>query len=646
MFTETTPAILTLIMKTRTLIEAQVGRDTTDNQQDFMREADGSSYFKCPIFGCPAFQQGFSCQRQRDSHVQKQHVRPFKCTHVDCAFYTRGLRTRAALDNHLSWAHEAVTLPFRFPKLKQQSIWKSLEDAIDCDNATLVQTLCAGVSEVPKDQRLILRATKNVCFLSAHVLVDHTPFLEQFCRGDHSTIKKILSITSQAGERELMLKILSFLNEKRGKSWKFPFEWDFVLSEDNVEAARLMLDTLFSMNYNQMELIFLKAARSGCDGIMDLFFRNMKRLGLECGSFESAAHFAAKNNHHHLTRKLLEAGSQDGIEGCYSKTLKKKQAVGLDEMVNFVVEKASGTIKDSSKGTTWGNALQEAAHKGDNGRIEALLQEGADINYTKSGRGTAIQAASKRGHTETVKLLLDKRANTTIYSNRGIGEVFSWCRGQHVLIEAARHGHNDVVSILLECDPNSSVNWRSPSEVEEATGDWTPLHFAAERGQWEVMRTLLTRGADPDAKSKDLTTPLHLTVQPVPASFKRRWKKVNLQSNNGTQKDMVSLLLEHHADAMARDSEGNTPLHRIFIDNSASWPRSRFDVDNAVDVAKLLMEAGADLQTRNHKGQTPREFALSTPAGVVATRRNAIDLIDPETEAIRERRSFSDSMSS
>jgi ankyrin repeat protein len=634
---EVTPAILILIMKIRTLIETHVGRDTTDGQQELIKDAYGSSYFKCRIFACPNFQQGFSSRGQRDSHVQIQHIRPFKCTYVDCAFYTGGLRTRAALDNHLSWAHDAMTLPLRFPKVKPQSIWKSLEDAIDCDNAILVQTLCAGVSEVPKEQRLILRATKNGCFLSARVLVGHTPFLEQFYR-DHSTMKRVLSITSQAGERELMLKILSFLNKNLGYQLYKAIR-DFALSEDNVEVARLMLDTWSDMAHRTLR-IFSIAASSGCDGIIDMFLVNAKRLNLDCRNFESAANLAAKKDHHLLARKLLEAGNQDGARGHYSKALQRKQALGLDEMVKFVVEKVSGTIKDSSKGTTWGNALQEAAHKGDNDRIEALLQEGADINHTESRRGTAIQAASRRGHVETVKLLLDKGANTTIYSTAQLRRRFFHRRGQRVLIEAARCGHKDLVSFLLECDPNSSVNLRSPSEIEEATGDWTPLHFAAERGHGGVMRTLLTRGADPDAKSKDLTTPLHLAVRAKRTRYECVFKKGKLQSTNGAHKDVVSLLLEHRADAMARDSEGNTPLHRIFFNKVHPYLEGPFEVSYAVDVAKLLMEAGADLQTRNHKGLTPREFALLRGSTGDTFGKNVIDainMIDPQTEAIRDR---------
>jgi len=57
----------------------------------------------------------------------------------------------------------------------------------------------------------------------------------------------------------------------------------------------------------------------------------------------------------------------------------------------------------------------------------------------------------------------------------------------------------------------------------------------------------------------------------------------------GARVECVRLLAEAGADVNARDDEGNTPLHEIYL----------------TDVEEELLQLGADVNARNHDGETP-----------------------------------------
>lgn len=142
-------------------------------------------------------------------------------------------------------------------------------------------------------------------------------------------------------------------------------------------------------------------------------------------------------------------------------------------------------------------------------------------------------------------------------------------QGQHALHLAMREPSLRVMDFLLK-HPSVNVDVRNPK-------DETPLMLAMLKGFLPQAKAMLVRGAD---VNKTGWTPLHYA-----ASF----------GGKGAV-EQVQLLLEHHAYIDAESPNGTTPLMM-----AAQY--------GSEDVAKLLLEEGADATLRNQLKLTAIDFA-------------------------------------
>jgi ankyrin repeat protein len=117
------------------------------------------------------------------------------------------------------------------------------------------------------------------------------------------------------------------------------------------------------------------------------------------------------------------------------------------------------------------------------------------------------------------------------------------------------------------------------------------LHLAADSGNPEVLRSLIERGADPDAQNKDQETPLFL------ASRKGRL-------------EAARLLSELVTDINHQDLLGHTPLH-VAAENGH------------YDIARLLLDCGADVNAREKNFRTPLHLAVELAVTRVLLERGA-----------------------
>ena len=128
-------------------------------------------------------------------------------------------------------------------------------------------------------------------------------------------------------------------------------------------------------------------------------------------------------------------------------------------------------------GAAWGMDIFEAARKGNIGRIEELLANGAGVNQRDNFGFTALHFAAGYGHEAVVTRLIELGA--------GVNQANKF--GFTALHCAAMNGHENTIRVLIEAD--ADIN------QQDNRGE-TALHSAARNGHENAIRGLIEAGAD------------------------------------------------------------------------------------------------------------------------------------------------------
>jgi len=171
------------------------------------------------------------------------------------------------------------------------------------------------------------------------------------------------------------------------------------------------------------------------------------------------------------------------------------------------------------------------------------------------------------------------------------------------LIDAVKKGDARTVRSLIA--QHLDVN---TAEVDGST----PLHWAAQRDNREIVDLLLAAGANAKAATRYNVTPLALAAMNGNAAIIERLLKAGVDANSTSEEgqtalmsaslngkaDGVKVLLSHGADANAKEPvRGQTAL---------MWAASEGNT-TAVD---LLVKSGADVKAKSKAGMTPLLFAV------------------------------------
>ncbi|KAH7854376.1 hypothetical protein Vadar_013090 [Vaccinium darrowii] len=226
--------------------------------------------------------------------------------------------------------------------------------------------------------------------------------------------------------------------------------------------------------------LHVAAAFDRTEEILSLVRASEERRPLDCRDKEGRTplHLAASKGNERCARVLAGAGadvnaaSKDGRTALY-----RAAANGDRQMVELLIELgADPTISSMDRGRS---AIDVARDKGHT-EVVNLLQ-----------RGEAVLEAARRGDLNHLESLLDRDASVSFHDQYGLTAL-------HV---AAIKGHKDAVMMLVELGS-------ADLECQDHEGH-TPLHLAVEGGHAETVEVLVNRGANVNAESKKGATPLY-----------------------------------------------------------------------------------------------------------------------------------------
>ena len=159
-------------------------------------------------------------------------------------------------------------------------------------------------------------------------------------------------------------------------------------------------------------------------------------------------------------------------------------------------------------------ALLNAAGKGDNAKVTELLAQGANVNVQNAAGGTPLIEAVYNNHADTVKLLLEKGADPNVRKTDG-ATALGFAQKYPPIVELLKaKGAKTVSNPALDNELMAAANKGDLAKVKDLVekgaypnfhdaGGSTPLIEAVYGGHAEVVKFLLEKGADANARKND-----------------------------------------------------------------------------------------------------------------------------------------------
>ena len=316
---------------------------------------------------------------------------------------------------------------------------------------------------------------------------------------------------------------------------------------------------------------------------------------------------AAMNGNGAIMRKLLDAGANaNQIEKTGETVLMVAIRTGDADAVRALLE--HGANPNTAEPQLQLTPLMVAAEGGYTEIVASLIKGGADI-----------QVRTRTGATPARRLPCVAQSGC---GSHGVGIVRGGWPEKGIrapipgnmtpLMYASREGHIETARILL--DAGATVN-----EVDK--NDITPLFMAISNNHMDMARFLIERGANIHAKDWYGRTPLFAAVEMRNADMDyRSFEVIQTAEDRKAILEFIKTLLEKGADPNIRVNEV-PPLRSwmyllggslAWVDFTGQTPFLLASLSGDVSTMRLLLEHGADPKIATFSGTTP----LMAAAGV------------------------------
>jgi ankyrin repeat protein len=236
-------------------------------------------------------------------------------------------------------------------------------------------------------------------------------------------------------------------------------------------------------------------------------------------------------------------------------------------------------------------ALIWAAHWNDLDLARTLLRAGANPNLRSAFDDSALYEACVNGNAALVEALLQAGAD----ANAGRGE------GETALMTASRTGNTETVKVLLAhgADPKAQESWRHE----------TALMWAAAENHTDVVRALIGTGADVNAKSVAWDWPkLKLRSGDLGVALPDGGLSTLMYAARQGALEPARLLVEAGADLNYKEPQGYTALLIAILNGQYEVASMLIDKGAKIDDGALRLTVEVRDMDKSDKHPAPTDY--------------------------------------